>query len=132
MTGEDASAPIELAATGAVRDAGGRFLPGHPGLPGGGRPRRRDAFSIASERAELSGLDLEGEVFEVIQALIAEAKTGDPAAARLALSYLCGEPDAKGGVSINVVTGMPEAEVGSLEWLVSASMKPATAPEALP
>jgi hypothetical protein len=80
-----------LVADGGERDPQtGKFLPGHQRL--GGKPRRRELWAIAAERAEAAGVDLEAEVFAVLKMQIDLAKGGDTAAAKLVLDHLCGRP----------------------------------------
>src|SRR5438270_7592749 len=69
------------------RDAGGRFTRGNPGGPGNPFARR-----IAELRRAAIATVTEDDIQAVITALIAKAKQGDVAAARLLLAHSLGQP----------------------------------------
>jgi hypothetical protein len=66
----------------------GKFAPGVSGNPKG-RPRGIDFRKVAEERSAAAGTNLEHELYEVLAALIAQAKKGDATAAKLVLDRLC-------------------------------------------
>lgn len=75
------------------RDEKGRLLPGHPGLPGAGRPKqayRALPFAqIVGEYGEREGLSMHEALWEVAQALFSAARKGDVTAAKLLIDKLC-------------------------------------------
>ena len=71
------------------RASDGRFQPGNPGGPGNPFARQ-----VAQLRKALLNSVTEQDIQEVAQALIARAKEGNTAAAKLLLSYTIGKPDA--------------------------------------
>lgn len=95
--------PIPTAKNG--REATGRFAKGNPGGPG--RPRRPDLYTVATERAEAAGVDLEHELWLVCESLFEQAKQGNVQAARLLFAHLCGEPPTTSDVSVTVGTHTP-------------------------
>jgi hypothetical protein len=75
-------------ANGSGRDARGRFAPGNAGGPG--NPFARRTAELRREfLAEATGEDLRA----ICRALLEQAKAGDKATAKLALSYLVGKPE---------------------------------------
>ena len=93
----------------AGRDPRGRFLSGNPGGPG--RPRRRDLYTVAAERAAAEKVSLEDELWAICRQLIAEAKAGDVQAAKLLFDRLCGDKDdplSGCGPVLQVITGVPK------------------------
>ena len=73
------------------RDHAGRFAPGCQ--PGPGRPQGSRAFdlrAIARDKAAAEGLSLEGALWEIVSALITQAKAGDVRAAQVLLDRLVG------------------------------------------
>ncbi|MBK8099854.1 MAG: hypothetical protein IPK26_22360 [Planctomycetes bacterium] len=99
--------PIQTAENG--RDTAGRFAKGNSGGPG--RPRRPDLFTVVADRAAAEGVDLDVELWQVCQSLIAQAKGGNVQAARLLFSHMCGDPVSKSDVSLTVETGVPMSDV---------------------
>lgn len=76
-----------VSSNGSGRDsATGRFLHGHGFSKG--RPSRPSLWRIARERAEAAGVDLEHELWQVVQALLERAKAADVAAARVLFDEL--------------------------------------------
>src|SRR6478735_5679239 len=71
------------------RDAKGRFLPGNGGGPGNPFARR-----TAAVRKRLLERVTDDDVDQLVDALLARAKSGDVPALRLAFSYLVGKPEA--------------------------------------
>ena len=71
------------------RDAKGRFLPGNGGGPGNPFARR-----TAAVRKRLLDRVTDDDVDQLVDALLAKAKSGDVPALRLAFSYLVGKPEA--------------------------------------
>ena len=69
------------------RGPDGRFLPGNPGGPG--NPL---AAQVAKLRAALYDALAEGDIKDIVRALLGRAKQGDVAAAKLLLSYTLGKP----------------------------------------
>jgi len=69
------------------RDASGRFADGNPGGPGNPHVR-----AVGRLRAELVSSVSAGDVREIVQALVAEARGGDVSAARELLTRLLGPP----------------------------------------
>ena len=74
------------------RDAKGRLLPGHGGLPGAGRPHgSADPIKAMRELARLTGVPLEELAAGVLQSVSNRAvQTGDPACAKLLLDRVLG------------------------------------------
>lgn len=99
--------PIQTAKNG--RDQVGRFAAGNPGGPG--RPRRPDLLTVVAERAAADGLDLDVELWQVCQSLIAQAKDGNVQAARLLFSHLCGDPVSQSDISLTVETDVAMSDV---------------------
>lgn len=83
-TATPSSAAVPVGASG--RDSKGRFAVGNSGGPG--RPRRPDLYATAAARASAEGVDLMAELWQVLKAVIAQAKTGDTAAAKLLFDRL--------------------------------------------
>ncbi|MBI2603132.1 MAG: hypothetical protein HYW48_08755 [Deltaproteobacteria bacterium] len=69
------------------RDAQGRFAKGNSGGPGNPHIRR-----VASFRRTLLSSVSEGDVNEIVAALVKSAKNGNIAAARFVISYVIGSP----------------------------------------
>jgi len=70
-----------------IRDEKGRFVKGHPPLPGGGRPRARTRVMMDILRAKA-----EERFAKVIDALFAQAEKGNTKAAELVIKYILGLP----------------------------------------
>jgi hypothetical protein len=66
----------------------GRFLPGNKGGPG-------NPLGVQVQRLRRALLDAvtEGDIVDVIRALVRSAKGGDVAAAKVVLLYACGRPE---------------------------------------
>ncbi len=92
------SAPSPNGRNGDGRDARGRFTTGNPGGPGNPYARR-----VAELRSALLDAVTPEDVAALARALLAQAKGGDVAAARLVLSYAVGRPPA-------VESAEPEAD----------------------
>ena len=92
------------------RDRRGRFCRGNPGGPG--RPRRRDLWTVAAERAAADETDLEAELWLICKRLIAEAKAGDVQAAKLLFTRFCSDEPMPGldGTVVQVITGVPKRD----------------------
>ena len=105
------------------RDGSGRYLPGHT-LAGPGRPKGSaiDLRQLATDRAAERGINLDDALLDVLVALIEKAREGDVGATKLLFSRLCGEPETKGVVEIEVVGGVA-TPVGSLEHMVLRSFE---------
>jgi hypothetical protein len=73
------------------RGNGGRFAKGNSGGPGNPFARR-----IATLRKAMINAVSEKDVMEIIGGIIQKAKTGDIAAAKLALAYVLGAPETCG------------------------------------
>jgi hypothetical protein len=69
------------------RDTGGRFARGNPGGPGNPHARRVAAL----RQTVLDTVGIEG-ITEIVGGLVAAAKAGDVAAAKLVLGYAIGQP----------------------------------------
>lgn len=69
------------------RTVDGRFAPGHPGV--GGRPSGIDLRALAERKSEEEGYDFPTAMWEVIKALIENAKAGNVSAAKLLLDKFC-------------------------------------------
>ena len=70
------------------RGSGGRFA---KGTKAGGRPKGTlDFRKVVEQKAKEKGVDLAGEVWEVLCALLVKAKGGDTRAAQIVLERLCG------------------------------------------
>lgn len=89
----EAPAPRETAGNRADRDELGRFAPGC--APGPGRPPAPDFRRVVAERLAANGGSVDAVLFEVFEALRAEAAAGNVAAAKLLLDRLA--PDGKEG-----------------------------------
>ena len=75
----------------SVRDQGGRFVAGHPGM--GGRPRRaieQDYLAVLSDEVPLDRWKV------VIQRALADAERGDAKAREWLGGYLAGRPTGNG------------------------------------
>jgi hypothetical protein len=71
------------------RDARGLFLPGNrTGRKGGRPPGSFDLVSVARKRAKKAGIDLRGELWSALLAMIEAAKLGDTNAARIVFERL--------------------------------------------
>ena len=70
------------------RDASGRFAKGNPGGPGNPHAAR-----VAVLRSALLNAVTEGDIVAVVESLVAEAKTGNTAAAREVLLRVLGKPE---------------------------------------
>lgn len=105
----EAPAPRETAGNRADRDELGRFAPGC--APGPGRPPAPDFRRVVAERLAANGGNVDAVLFEVFEALRAEAAAGNVAAAKLLLDRLA--PQDKGAAP-----GL------SLEELLSSSYEP--------
>jgi hypothetical protein len=71
------------------RDAGGRFVPGNRGGPGNPFARR-----VALLRKVVLEVVSDEDLAEIVRVLVALAKKGDVAAARLVMGYTIGKPAA--------------------------------------
>ena len=82
-------AAMELPSTngGNGRDAGGRFTKGNPGGPGNPFARR-----VSRLRSRIVEELTDDELQAIVRKMIADAKDGDKAAAKLLLSYAIGKP----------------------------------------
>lgn len=70
------------------RSASGQFARGNRS---GGRPKGTlDFRKVVEQKAKEKGVDLAGEVWEVLCALLVKAKGGDTRAAQIVLERLCG------------------------------------------
>lgn len=105
------SEPRQSAANRDGRDGLGRFVPGCP--PGPGRPPVPDFRRVVAERLAANGGSVDAVLFELFEALRAEAAAGNIAAAKVLLDRLAPESkDAKAGPG--------------LEELIAASGRPMT------
>lgn len=86
--------PRESAANREGRDELGRFLPGCP--PGPGRPPVPDFRRAVAERLAANGGSVDAVLFELFEALRAEAVAGNVAAAKLLLDRLAPAEDKAG------------------------------------
>jgi hypothetical protein len=84
-----AETPSPAAAATKVRDQRGRFVAGNPG--GTGNPFARQVAAL--RKAFLESVTPE-DIAAVVAALLARAKEGDVAAAKLVLTYAVGKPEA--------------------------------------
>ncbi len=101
--------PSQTVGNRAGRDEMGRFAPGC--APGPGRPPAPDFRRVVAERLAANGGSVDAVLFEVFEALRAEAAAGNVAAAKLLLDRLA--PQDKGAAP-----GL------SLEELIAASCRP--------
>lgn len=76
-----------LPETGTMRDSTGRFITGNPGGPGNPHAGR-----VARLRARLLSAVGEGDIDDLVSAMLERARGGDIAAARLLLEYTIGKP----------------------------------------
>ena len=88
MSAAAPASPAPVANGNGDRHSNGRFAPGN--RAGTGNPFARQ---VASLRQALLDSVTEADLAEVAQALLARAKQGDVAAAKLLLSYLIGKPE---------------------------------------
>ncbi len=98
------SEPKETDANREGRDERGRFVPGCP--PGPGRPALPDFRRVVAERLHANGGSVDAVLFEMFEALRAEAAAGNVAAAKLLLDRLA--PQDKGaaaGMSLDELIG---------------------------
>ena len=100
---------------GKTRDAKGRLLPGHPPLPGAGRPKRFDFTAVAKEWAAEEGIELRDAMRKLVGHLFDQAQTDFPAA-KFLVERLCAapEPDENGGVVGIPIIADPESVVPHL------------------
>lgn len=87
--------PSQTVGNRAGRDELGRFAPGC--APGPGRPPAPDFRRVVAERLAANGGSVDAVLFEVFEALRAEAAAGNVAAAKLLLDRLA--PDGKEGAA---------------------------------
>lgn len=120
------SQPGESVANREARDELGRFLPGCP--PGPGRPPVPDFRRVVAERLAANGGSVDGVLFDVFEALRAEAIAGNVAAAKVLLDRLAPAEDGKRGgmdleqlIAETVSQGEREARIRAI--LASASMR---------
>ena len=100
------------------RNEHGQFLPGH-GRPGPGRPKGvGNIRTIAAEKAEAEGVDLQQAIWEVVKSLFKSASAGDVAAARLLLDRLTDTREIGGDTIVQVVTGVPRSDEDELKDLL--------------
>lgn len=66
---------------------------------------------MVAERAAADGVDLDVELWQVCQSLIAQAKDGNVQAARLLFSHLCGDPVSQSDISLTVETDAAMSDV---------------------
>lgn len=103
--------PKESAANREGRDELGRFVPGCQ--PGPGRPPVPDFRRVVAERLAANGGSVDGVLFDVFEALRAEAVAGNVAAAKVLLDRL--SPESK---DANAGPGLAE--------LIAATARPMT------
>lgn len=103
------------------RDEKGRLLPGHPGLPGAGRPRGYDFRAEIEKHAEANNVSISEALWAVFNAMLRKACDGDVQAAKLIIDKLCDSPDHihvtyDGDVSV-VHDKLPQDPVKLREWV---------------
>jgi len=103
------SEPRETDANRDGRDERGRFVPGC--APGPGRPALPDFRRVVAERQQANGGSVDAVLFEMFEALRAEAAAGNGAAAKLLLDRLA--PQDKGA-----------ARALSLDELIGSTLEP--------
>jgi hypothetical protein len=96
------------------RDAKGLFQPGNSVGKLGGRPPKFDFRTSVQAAAEADGVTPESYLQRGIKALMAKVDKQDVAAIKLLLDRMCELQkqtlDHEGGVSLQVVTGVPTQE----------------------
>lgn len=98
-------AVVPAAAPKVNRLPDGRFVPGHS-LPGPGRKKQPTLRRIVEARQRRGEIAIDDCLSEVFDALMAAARSGDTAAAKILLDHLVDrEQQLDVGLSLRVVTG---------------------------